>query len=184
MELVKKCASLLISGFFLLALLITPMFLWSYPVFADTTGINKLRTGLPGVLDIAIKAKGYGGVVFGFVYGGKIVYTKSYGNGRSLTGQYNWASISKTLTALIIMRMQEQGLLDINDNIWQHTSNINDHPFSGNPMPIICDDGQSCANTPLTLKQVLCHRGGFYHVDNSNPIWQNSKLNLKNLKYG
>ncbi|MFH0875984.1 MAG: serine hydrolase [archaeon] len=128
------------------------------------------------VLDYTVDCTGS---TVGIAYNSKIVYTKSFGSD-SVSSVHDWASVSKPLTALIAMRLNEKGIIEsIDDNIWKYAKQIKGTTINPDspPMPTTCDDGQSCASSSLTIKQLMIHNGGFYHLD--EPLWENGKLNLK-----
>ena len=70
------------------------------------------------------------------------------------TSQYRVASISKTFTAALILRMVEEGYLEL------------DAPFS-NYLPI---DGLEYGDQ-ITIRQLLSHTGGVFDHLNSNVFW-------------
>jgi ankyrin repeat protein/CubicO group peptidase (beta-lactamase class C family) len=99
------------------------------------------------------------------VYDGKIVFSRSYGSGR-LDSENAWGSVSKPVTAMIIMHLVSEGIIQsIDDPIWKYSKRYE------NCMP------EEYADTPVTLRHLLIHKSGVPH--NNEPTWKNGKLNLK-----
>ena len=144
-------------------------------IFADEMGINQLKPEIITEIDQKINPyeSSCTNISLGLVYNGKVVFTKSYGTG-SINTVYEWASVSKSLTALIIMHLTEiNKITNINDDIWEYADQ-----YSGK-MPEHCDDGLDCTNSHLTIKQTMTHTAGFYHVTDGEPLYTSGKLNLK-----
>jgi CubicO group peptidase (beta-lactamase class C family) len=55
---------------------------------------------------------------------------------------YRLASVSKAITAVAVMRLAEEGRLDLDAPVWRHCSVYPEKPW------------------PLTARQLLCHQGG------------------------
>tara|TARA_Y100001960_G_scaffold328511_1_gene417455 strand:+ start:2745 stop:4142 length:1398 start_codon:yes stop_codon:yes gene_type:complete len=62
--------------------------------------------------------------------------------------RYQVASISKPVTALIVLRAMEKGLIDLDANV----------------QPLLAPDFAKVVKQPVTLRQLLSHRAGFNHV--------------------
>jgi CubicO group peptidase (beta-lactamase class C family) len=99
------------------------------------------------------------------VYDGKIVFSRSYGSGH-LNSEDAWGSVSKPVTAMIIMHLVSQDVIQsIDDPIWKYARRYE------NCMP------QEYADTPVTIRHLLVHKSGVPH--NNESTWKNGKLNLK-----
>jgi CubicO group peptidase (beta-lactamase class C family) len=155
-----KRARRLTAGLALLALS-----LWlvhSPPEARAAVGVNKLNSTVRSNIDAIVD--GYLGktpnkatkLTLGVVFAGQIVYSRSYAaagfKADSLTVTHQWASISKTLTALIVFRMLERRQLSLNTPIWDYD------PSYLNKVPSQYQD------PPLTLKHLLTHTGGVNHL--------------------
>ena len=101
------------------------------------------------------------GAAVGILLNHQIAYIKPYGlsdreNQLPVTRNtmFRWASISKSLTAITILQLAEQGLLDLDQDIH---SILKDYPLQK------IDGLQSF---PITIRQLLCHQGGIVHYTN------------------
>jgi CubicO group peptidase (beta-lactamase class C family) len=99
------------------------------------------------------------------VQAGRIVFSRVYGRDR-LDNDDVWGSVSKPVTAMLIMHLVRRGVIrDIDDPVWRYSSR-----YAGS-MP------REYADAILTLRHLLTHTGGVPH--NNEPTWKNGKLNLK-----
>jgi CubicO group peptidase (beta-lactamase class C family) len=69
----------------------------------------------------------------------------------SVSTQYRIGSISKTFTAVMVMRLRDEGLLGLNDSVGQHLSELSD--------------------VPVTLGQLLSHTSGLM-AEPRGPWWE------------
>jgi CubicO group peptidase (beta-lactamase class C family) len=90
---------------------------------------------------------------------GQLVYAKGFGladkNSNTLTEPYNKfriASISKLITAVAIMKLQEEGRLSVNDNVFGPEGILND-PFYSDP--------RDKRVLGITIAHLLSHEGGW-----------------------
>lgn len=98
-------------------------------------------------------------VAAGLVRGGALVWSHAVGtlDGRSggpalsAQTQYRIGSITKTFVAVVVMRMRDEGLLDLNDPLSRH---LDDTPF-----------GQ------VTIAQLLSHTSGL-QAETNGPWWE------------
>lgn len=141
---------------------------YSLYAITDSTGINHLKQHVVTKIDNEVKNGGYGYsfVKVGLVYGGKVVFTKAYGNNNKVNEVHIWASISKPITTMVAMQLVESGQIQsINDNIWKYSNKYVD-----------CMPSQY-ANDDLTIKHILTHTSGIPHYD--KPTWVGGKLNIQ-----
>jgi CubicO group peptidase (beta-lactamase class C family) len=135
------------------------------PYPEDQTGLNFLTREAARAVDAVTNVYrddlNYARV--GIVYGGTVVYTKSYKDGAvDATGQ--WASISKPATAMIVMQLREAGFLNtIDDNVWEYAPKY----IGAMPPP--------WESSPLMIRHLLLHQGG---VQFTAPLWSGDYLNL------
>jgi len=109
--------------------------------------------------------KKYQHINIGLVLNGNVVLTKVYGNG-TLKKSYVYGSVSKPVTAMIILQLLCQGKIEsLDDNIWKYSSRYT------NCLPA------KYADSGLSIKHLMLHRSGVPH--NNQPTWLNGKLNLK-----
>lgn len=91
------------------------------------------------------------GLSVGVIYGGEIVYTNAWGNATNIppfTTETKTviASVSKTITAVMAMRMVQNGDIALNDPITDYV------PFTG--------------GNNITIRHLLCHQSGIGHYEN------------------
>jgi CubicO group peptidase (beta-lactamase class C family) len=97
----------------------------------------------------------------GLVRGGELVWSEAVGtlDGRSggaaatVRTQYRIGSITKTFVAVEVLRMRDEGLLDLNDPLRRH---LDDTPFGD-----------------VTIAQLLSHTSGL-QAETSGPWWERS----------
>jgi serine beta-lactamase-like protein LACTB, mitochondrial len=58
---------------------------------------------------------------------------------------YRLASVSKPMTAVVVMKLAEEGRLDLDAPVWRYCSDFPEKPW------------------PVTSRQLLCHQGGVRH---------------------
>jgi D-alanyl-D-alanine carboxypeptidase len=105
--------------------------------------------------------------------------------------QFKIASITKTMTATVILQLQEEGLLNINDKISKYLNNV----LFLNVNELHIYHRQKYGNE-ITIKQLLQHRSGladiftdaafrFYFCEyfNRNQEWNAEKLMKRYYKY-
>lgn len=110
------------------------------------------------------KLRKFNHIKIALVAGGKIVFAKTYGRGK-IGEVYNWESVSKPVTAMIIMQLFSQGKIrNLDDPIWLYSRRYADC------MPLYY------AGAPLTIKHLLTHKSGLPRE--ASDIWRESKLNL------
>ncbi|MGA9748191.1 MAG: serine hydrolase domain-containing protein [Nocardioides sp.] len=63
-------------------------------------------------------------VVGGVVRDGELVWSSSYGDTAGPGVQYRIGSITKTLVAVVVMQLRDEGLLDLNDRLDQHLPGV------------------------------------------------------------
>jgi CubicO group peptidase (beta-lactamase class C family) len=132
------------------------------PKTLAAVGVNKLSSGVSSNIDGVVS--GYLGnasnkctkVTLGVVFAGGIVYTKTYAatgfTADSVTAKHTWASVSKTLTAVIAFRMLQRRELSLNTPVWDYD------PSYLNKIPAQYQD------PPLNVKHLLVHTGGVNHL--------------------
>jgi CubicO group peptidase (beta-lactamase class C family) len=169
----KKSIALYIQ--FALALFLLPSCSVLYGPAGDHTGINKLDHTLLSDIDQRIHKTliNYDYLSVALVRNGQIVLTKSYGHNR-LNKRDVYASVSKPVTAMILLQLIEQGKISsLDDDIAQY------HPKYKNVMP------KEYSGTHITFRQLLTHTSGVPH---QSKLWENGKLKLafrpgQNVKY-
>ncbi len=99
------------------------------------------------------------GVAVGLIEDKRIIYLKGYGladreNGEPVNRDtlFRWASISKCLTAVAAMQLQERGVLDLHAPVRNYVAEFPDK------------------GAPITTSQLLSHLGGIVHYSNGKVI--------------
>lgn len=133
----------------------------------ERTGIDLLEVSAVEEADYVCyeMLKKYDHVNVGLVVDGQIVFTKAYGDA-GLDAEDVYGSVSKPVTAMIIMHLVSEGVIEsIDDPIWKYS------PRYRNCMPEGFEDDS------VTVKHLLIHTSGVPH--NDEPTWKGGKLNLK-----
>ncbi len=101
------------------------------------------------------------GGAFGFVHAGDAPTEFYFGNARQETHQkidarsaYNWASITKTMTAIAILQLRDRGLLKLDDPAVRYVPELRQVHDTFGPVDAI------------TIRMLLSHSAGF-----RNPTW-------------
>jgi CubicO group peptidase (beta-lactamase class C family) len=104
---------------------------------------------------------GVAGGGFAFVHGGEPATQFFFGEANAATHQrvdadtsYNWASITKTLTAIAILQLRDRGLLSLDDPAVHYLPELRQVHDAYGPVEAI------------TIRQLLTHSAGF-----RNPTW-------------
>lgn len=92
------------------------------------------------------------GLSVGIVMDGEVADTRSYGwedfgDGIAASDEtmYRWASVSKPLTAIALMQLEEDGLIDLDTDIREYLPEFPPKPW------------------PITARQLLSHQAGIVH---------------------
>jgi CubicO group peptidase (beta-lactamase class C family) len=111
--------------------------------------------------DSVLKQHGVVGGGFAFVHGAAPATQYFYGEARSDTHQpvdadttYNWASITKTMTAIAILQLRDRGKLSLDDPAVRYVPELREVHDEYGPVDAI------------TIRHLLTHSAGF-----RNPTW-------------
>jgi CubicO group peptidase (beta-lactamase class C family) len=111
--------------------------------------------------DAALTRHGVVGGGFAFVHGHEPATQFFFGEARHETGQqvdaetaYNWASITKTFTAIAILQLRDRGRLSLDDPAVRYVPELRQIHDAYGPIDAI------------TIRQLLMHSAGF-----RNPTW-------------
>ncbi len=125
-------------------------------------------------LPLKIKYDKTPGLSMGIVYGGKLVYERSFGYADTKKKKkankstlYHIASISKTFTAVAIMQLVEEGKLHLDDKVIDYLP-----WFKGG------EKNKNAKN--ITIRQILSHTAGLFR-DGDSPHWETGNF-PKDLK--
>jgi len=84
---------------------------------------------------------------FSVINGSEVFYSKSYGEQHGTDRVYYLLSISKTIASTAILAVQEQGIININNDINNYLPFEIKHPLY--------------PNTTITIKHLMAHQSGF-----------------------
>ena len=106
---------------------------------------------IDNVITSEMSQSGLPGVSIGLIYNGRIAYTKAYGlsspgTNATTSSKYPIASVSKTITGIMAMRMVANGDLALNTTIDNYIGGYN--------------------GTAITIRHLLSHQSGIGHYDN------------------
>lgn len=125
---------------------------WVLQLQAQTARkLDNLTMGqVDAIINAEMIASGLPGVNVGLVYNGRVAYTKAYGlagvgTNATTSTKYPIASVSKTITAMMAMRMIADGDLGLNTAIENYV------PFY--------------SGTNITIRHLLCHQSGIGHYN-------------------
>lgn len=131
--------------------------------YSDSTLYNRIDN----YFENRYRANGFNGVVL-FAKGGKIVYNKAFGfsnfetkDSLQVGDAFQLASVSKTITAVAILRMVEDSLIRLDQTVQDFMPNF---PYEN-----------------VTIQMLLSHRSGLpnymYFVDH---VWENRDSSINN----
>lgn len=102
--------------------------------------------------------RGIPGLSLAIVEAGAVLYEAGFGfadveNGVPARPEtvYRLASVSKPMTATAVLKLYEQGRLDLDAPIWRYCADFPEKPW------------------PVTARQLLCHQGGIRHYRPDEP---------------
>jgi len=133
-------------------------------IFAGCSSIhNRLDAGLARQVDEALATgmvrQELVGVAVGVLVDNQVVYLKGYGledreNKIPVTRKtlFRWASISKPLTAIAALQLEEKGQLDLQADVRKYVLEFPEK------------------NATITSRDLLCHQGGIVHYTNGAVI--------------
>ena len=106
----------------------------------------------------------FSSINIGLVKNSNIIVTNSYGES-NLNEPGVYASVSKPVTAVIVLKFLQEGLIkSLDDNIWEYSDYYIDC------MP------EEYSDSPLTIRHLLMHQSGLIH--SRDETWVDGKLNL------
>ena len=128
-------------------------------VFNDTGRLNKIRQYLPvidSIYRIHAEENHFPGISFGIVVDGQLVYTNSYGYTdidkkipATSSSMFRIASMSKSFTAMAILKLRDEGKLDLDDPASKYIPELKDLKYPTADAPLI------------TVRHLLTHGAGF-----------------------
>lgn len=125
----------------------------------DPTWADRFQT----VLDSLVKAKNIKGASAAVLVPGQGIWTgvsgiSTYGEPITPDMRFGIASNTKLFTAVLLLKLQEQGVLSLDDQLDKWLPSY----------PNI--------DSSATIRQVLSHQAGFYDIIEDNPGWSNTML--------
>lgn len=129
------------------------------PVFADPERSAKLRQALPEIerlFDAWVERQRFPGAVLGVLIDGEPVLVRSAGVRDLATGApasprtvFRIASMTKSFTALAILKLRDEGRLSLDDDVARHVPELAALPYPTADAPV------------LTIRHLLTHAEGF-----------------------
>lgn len=146
--------------------------LFVLPLLSNAQVETPLDSLLQNRLDSAIKNEFWRqdiiGMSVGVIYGGRIAYLGAYGYSDRetaspvvLDSEFRWASMAKSLTAISALKLEEQGLLKLEDPV---------RIF----VPVWRD-------TTVRIRHLLANRSGIGHYDELDRVFPQWKKNLRDF---
>lgn len=128
-------------------------------VFPDTERMRKIKLALP-IIDSLYKTTAVKnhlpGLAFGIVVDGKLVHTGNYGYtdidkkiGVSSSSVFRIASMSKSFTAMAILKLRDEGKLNLDDPAYLYIPALKKFKYATADSP------------PITIRHLLTHGAGF-----------------------
>ncbi|QHT67967.1 beta-lactamase family protein [Rhodocytophaga rosea] len=129
------------------------------PVFTDNDRLSKIKEILPAIENIYKQygeQKQFPGSAFGVVVDGKLIYTKGFGyadipkkNPFTASSIFRVASISKSFTAMAILKLRDEGKLQLDAPAYQYIPELKQIKYLSSDAPAI------------TVRDLLTHSAGF-----------------------
>ena len=132
---------------------------YSPPIFEDTAALSRIAIAIPAIekiyRDFAAEKK-FPSLSYGIVAGGKLIYSGSVGSANleknlsaSAASGYRIASMSKSFTAMAILKLRDEGKLNLSDP-------------AGKYIPELKAAGRLTADSPdITIQHLLTMSAGF-----------------------
>ena len=142
------------------------------PVFTDASRVEKIKALLPAIekmyKDYALEKK-FPGMAFGIMVDDQLLFAGSTGytdvakkTPVSSTSLFRIASMSKSITAMAILKLRDEGKLKLDDEASRYIPVLKDIPLLTNDAPAI------------TIRNLLTHSAGF---PEDNP-WGDRQLDI------
>src|SRR4051812_14361564 len=119
---------------------------------------------------------GIPGAALALAKNGKLVFARGYGWANLTTGDqvqpdtlFGVASLSKTLTAIAILKSVEQGELRLEDRPFEILKDIRPNPGATVDRRLF----------QITVRQLLNHSGGWDHQKSGDPVTWTTQMHLK-----
>ncbi len=129
------------------------------PHFTDANRIEKIKATLP-VIDRIYKEYAeknhFPGFVYGIVADGKLIHTGTYGHtdiskkiAVTTQSDFRIASMTKSITALAILKLRDAGKLKLDDPVYLYIPEMKNQSYATKDAPVI------------TIRNLLTHSAGF-----------------------
>ncbi|MEY4823564.1 MAG: beta-lactamase, partial [Bacteroidota bacterium] len=148
----------MVAAFGLLPFFIAAQESYLPPSFKDSNRLEKLSTAFPVVEKMVQKYAAdnhFPGYSFGIVLDGKLVYTTSGGytnlgtkTAASSSSMFRIASMSKSFTAMAILKLRDEGKLNLDDKASKYITELK-------------NQGLTIDAAPITIRDLLTHSAGF-----------------------
>lgn len=145
--------------------------------FIDSTRIVKMHAAFPAIqnmFEAYAKDNHIPGLAFGIVSGGNLIYANGIGVEKTQTKSavttssvFRIASMTKSLTAMAILKLRDAGNLDLDDPVVKYVPELNKTLLPA-------------ANAkPITIRNLLTHTAGF---PEDNP-WADRQLDMTDAEF-
>jgi CubicO group peptidase (beta-lactamase class C family) len=132
---------------------------YSTPRFSDSSSFEKMKDAFPVIEEIfrdQMEKNHYPSIAFGVIADGKMVYSGSFGSANiegkissDTQSRYRVASMSKSFTALAIMKLRDEGKLNLLDPVSKYIPEINNAGALTSDAP------------PINIQHLLTMSAGF-----------------------
>ncbi|WP_420154481.1 serine hydrolase domain-containing protein [Siphonobacter sp.] len=169
--------------YYLTLLLATSLFssnaqsLYEPAVFTDAQRLEKIRQALPAVeklVEEEFNKNKFPGLAYGIIVDGQLLHTKSFGytdiarkTPASEKSLFRIASMSKSVTAMAILKLRDEGKLRLDDPVQQYIPELKKTPALTVDAPLI------------TIRHLLTHAAGF---PEDNP-WGDRQLAISDMNF-
>ena len=148
--------------------------LWHNPAFSSSD-----LAAIDQVVQRTMSAQGFPALSFALTHQGRLVFAKAYGYADSAKHEkartrhrFRIASVSKPITSIAIMRLVDQGMLNLDDPVFGERS-ILGTTYGTLPYGPGIED--------ITVRHLLSHTGGGWANDNRDPTIGNPGMNRRQL---
>ena len=150
-------------------------------------------TEIDDFVDIRMESDQVVGLGLAIVRNGRVVYSQGYGDEDREKGikvspsetRFRWASVAKTLTAVLAVQADEMSAVELDKNIELY------YPHYKMPNNILTDRFPFSSalpkwTNPITLRDILTHMSGIQHYSNglSSPVPPRSLINKASTNTG
>ncbi|PKK38042.1 serine hydrolase [Siphonobacter sp. SORGH_AS_0500] len=133
--------------------------LYQPPVFTDPDRLEKIKSALPAIekqVEEEFRKNNFPGLTYGIVVDGQLIDSHSFGStnlaqktAASSKSLFRIASMTKSITAMAIIKLRDEGKLRLDDPVQQYIPEVKKTPALTVDAPVI------------TIRHLLTHAAGF-----------------------